>query len=508
MNIKRIFLLSFFMSFLAASVFSQSKLQSAGKASKAGVSTSVKTSSRSTKPATTKKSSATSTQLRRSSGNGEKYASAGYMEILDISFANTDANSTIIDNYDSKLYAKEVRYLTPRMSYKGLASEEKKITLNIKLFDEDGNLKTGTSSPDGFTYSCNVKVETGDGKYMNLSGWGSPKEGSYSAGLYKMEVWYKNNMLYHKEFRLYSGVTPIVSSSMFSISGMAFANTDKDGNIISDYNQTLYDGQVQYLTPKMYYNGKYSNDQNITLYFRYFKSSGELICGSASPVGYSFKASATIKPGSNSVVLSGFGNEAATSYKEGTCKVEVWLDGEKLYETNVVVSKPDSSVYTGEASTAINDFFPIWGMTLGKTTWKDSENAGYEVRIWSSGPDRYADVHDVTFWDHEGLGRFTSIYWTYYESDFPDFWKSKGFSWNNSYDAWLSTFKNLGFSINVTKEPETNVYDGRKTLSADVQAVSEDGMLRFKLDFDYGKDGYYTSSSKTLYSITVDYLGN
>ena len=338
----RLLLLSLCLGLVTLNAFSQSKLQGAGKATKVGASTATKTPTTSTK-STTKKPSTSSSQVKKAPSNSSKYAAKGYMEISDISFANTDTDNTIIDNYDSKLYAKEVKYLKPRISYKGLSNEE--ITLNIKLIDEDGKLKTGTGSPEGFTYSKEVTVEVGTGKHIILPGWGTPKGGSYDAGLYKLEVWYKDNMLFQKDIRLYSGTTPIVSSNILSISSISFANTDKDGKILSDYGQTLYDGKVQYLKPKIYYNGKYSSNQEVTLYVRYFKSSGELVAGSSSPIGFSFKESTTIRPGSNSVILTGFGNDAATNYKEGTCKAEIWMDGEKLYETDVYIRKPGSSTY-------------------------------------------------------------------------------------------------------------------------------------------------------------------
>ena len=349
MNNKKVLLLSLCIGLMPISAVSQSKLQGAGKASKVGASTTTKIPTTNAKPSSPKKSTTPSAPVKRNTNNSAKYASMGYMEIQDVSFANADADNTIIDNYDSKLYAKEVKYLTPRIAYKGLASQENGITLSVKLYDEDGKLKTGTGSPEGFTYNTDVKVEIGSGKYIKLPGWGNPKGGSYNAGLYKMEIWYKDNMLYQKEIRLYSGTTPIVSNNILSISSISFANTDKDGKIISDYGQTLYDGKVQYLKPKIYYNGKYSNNQDVTLYVRYFKSSGELVSGSSSPVGFSFKESVTIKPGSNSIILSGFGNEAATNYKEGTCKVEIWMDGEKLYETDVPIKNASSSYGTNNS---------------------------------------------------------------------------------------------------------------------------------------------------------------
>ena len=39
----------------------------------------------------------------------------------------------------------------------------------------------------------------------------------------------------------------------------------------------------------------------------------------------------------------------------------------------------------GSPST-FNDFFPIWGITLGKTTWKQAEDMGYVVKMHKEGP--------------------------------------------------------------------------------------------------------------------------
>lgn len=499
-----------FSTCLSLSAFAQSKLRgAAGKASKVGVTTPAKTSGTKAKSPVTKQKSTPATPVRRVTANGLNYAKKGYMEIVGLSFANIDINGTIIDDFGSKLYAQEIRYLQPRIFYNGLSNFQKEITLNVKIYDEDGNLKAGLLSPEGFTYNKEVQVESGNGNYLLLSGWGSSQGKTYTPGLYKVEIWYQNKLLHQDEVRLYSGITPIVRSDIFSISGVTFANYNKEGQVISDYGQPLLDGSVKFLTPRIYYSGKYANNQDVTLYFRYFNSSGELVSGTSSPIGFSFKRDVTIRPGVNSVELSGFGNEAASSYREGVCKVEIWLDGEKIYETEVTINKADSSANPSfGSSTSIDDFFPIWGMTLGKTTWKEAEDAGNQVRVWENGVGRVVDVHNVSFWDHEGSGKFTSIYWTYYESEFPILWSSKGFSWDNSYDEWLQTFKNLGFTLKINKTPVTKEYDGRNTLSAEFEATSKDGMLQFDLDFDYGKDGHYTSSPKSLYSITIRYQDN
>lgn len=507
----RTLLLSICFGLLSLNAYSQSKLAGAGKATKVGGSAASKTATtkipaKTTTPA--KKSSSQASPVKRNTN--DRYASSAYMEITGISFANTDYDGHIVDNYDAKLYASEVKYLKPQLSYRGLTSNEKNVTLYVKIVKEDGTLAKSADSPVGYTYAQEVTVKSGENQTVLLTGWGSRKGGSYTPGLYKYEIWFKDKLIFKDEVRLYSGATPVVQSDIFSISSISYANTDKDRNIISDYGQPLIDGKVQYLKPKIYYNGKYRNSQEITIYVRYFKSTGELVSGSSSPVGFSFKDNVTIKPGSNSVVLLGFGNEAATNYKEGNCKVELWLDGQKIYEDEVAIVKSGSSstYMEGTTPTSIGDFFPIWGVTLGKTTWKDGANLGYTVKQYESGNDRYMNVNgDVAFWDHEGSGIFTEIYWTCHDSDFPNSWKEKGFSWDNSYNTWVNTFKSLGFTINVTKEPTTRDYDNRKTLSAEFEALSKDGVLLFDMDFDYGDNGYNTSSPKTLYSLTVRYLG-
>lgn len=169
-----------------------------------------------------------------------------------------------------------------------------------------------------------------------------------------------------------------------------------------------------------------------------------------------------------------------------------------------------NNTFTSSSNTtgAISQFFPIWGMILGQTTWSQAEALGYKVKTFENGPKRNTDVNGVTFWDHDVDGYFTSLYWVYFDADFPPEWKSKGFSWENSYDKWISVFKNLGFSVSVKKAPTKEKYSDRNTLSAKFEAISSDGTLEFDMQFDYGDKGYQTSSPNTLYSITINSIGS
>lgn len=162
------------------------------------------------------------------------------------------------------------------------------------------------------------------------------------------------------------------------------------------------------------------------------------------------------------------------------------------------------------STTVVNDFFPIGGITLGKTTWKQAEEKGYVVEIWEKGPSRTTEVDSFTFWDHEGKGVFTDMYKTrsWHDNNLPQLWESKGFFWNNSYDQWINVFKQLGFIIKVTQQPCQEAWSGNLALKAKFEALSPDKSLLFTLDFSYGRNGHHTSSSNTLYSINVQYKGS
>ena len=160
-------------------------------------------------------------------------------------------------------------------------------------------------------------------------------------------------------------------------------------------------------------------------------------------------------------------------------------------------------------SLEINDFFPLFGFTLGKTTWGQAEEMGHKVKMLKNRPGRVTHIGEASFWDHDGMGVFTSLSWyeDEEEKDFPPLWKSKGFSWDNSYDEWMDIFRKSGFSITIEEQPSQHEYSGRTTLHAEFKALSADGLLEFDLEFDFGEKGFLTSSPNTLFTINVDYLG-
>lgn len=88
----------------------------------------------------------------------------------------------------------------PRINYVGLKAGS--FELSIKIFDKEGELCQGSSSPHDCSYLEEISVSLGKNS-EELKGWGNDKLGNWSSGDYRIEVWYNNNKLAEKEFYVY-----------------------------------------------------------------------------------------------------------------------------------------------------------------------------------------------------------------------------------------------------------------------------------------------------------------
>lgn len=192
------------------------------------------------------------------------------------------------------------------------------------------------------------------------------------------------------------------------------------------------------------------------------------------------------------VVLKGTGKSRYVNTSEGT------EDMVLIQDINEEVEIADVS---NQSNSAIDVFFPLFGVTLGKTTIDQAVvDLGGEYKVDEDTGELYLDVENIHFDDLHIQGTVTDIYWTKDYRDFPDSWKSKGFSWEKTYDEWLDVFRRLGFKIEEDYMPVPDIY-GRSY----IDALSPDGRLSFQLRFMYGKDGYQTSSPNALDSVYVSY---
>lgn len=133
----------------------------------------------------------------------KKAAKTAYMDIRRIEFANIKDESSAIEDseiihpFGSDLYASDIKYLAARIYYDSAIQNDKKVTLCIKLIDPEGKLIVNTSSPAGYSFQIDKDIY---GRQTNQSldilSWGNISERIFYPGIWKLELWYDNQMIY------------------------------------------------------------------------------------------------------------------------------------------------------------------------------------------------------------------------------------------------------------------------------------------------------------------------
>lgn len=122
------------------------------------------------------------------------------IKITDIEIANIYKGGDIETNYGQTIYSRNSMYLQPRIRYIG--TQNKYITLKVKWYRPNGSLSTGDSSPSGYSQQSSCNIYSGSNS-ITLSGWGNENKGNWSAGQYRVEIWYDDVCLGTKSFRIY-----------------------------------------------------------------------------------------------------------------------------------------------------------------------------------------------------------------------------------------------------------------------------------------------------------------
>lgn len=120
--------------------------------------------------------------------------------VTKLEVANTDENNNIIQDYGTTIWDFKTKYLTPRITIKPFKSSGT-YTIYVKLY-KDGVLKTGSSSPTGYSYSSKISISGNSSQVITLSGWGSKTAGHWSIGEYRFEIWYGDYCIGSKNFQV------------------------------------------------------------------------------------------------------------------------------------------------------------------------------------------------------------------------------------------------------------------------------------------------------------------
>lgn len=123
-----------------------------------------------------------------------------YPLIIDsIKIANVNYMHEVIDGFGARLVSERTQYLQPQLHYRGIMHGEVEFT--VRWFTpEHGWFKSGaprlshTQRVSAYIYE--------EQKTVNLKGLGNSTPGFWSAGRYKIEIWYGKVLLASQEFSI------------------------------------------------------------------------------------------------------------------------------------------------------------------------------------------------------------------------------------------------------------------------------------------------------------------
>lgn len=118
------------------------------------------------------------------------------LEITDVSFMNATYDNRVITPVGQPLYAHEMRFLRPVITYDG-PSVDKEVDLYTRIYDPDGNMMVSKDiSPDGYTQGYNFAFYPGEQIEVRGMGWGNRSQNLFSPGQYRFELWIDGENIY------------------------------------------------------------------------------------------------------------------------------------------------------------------------------------------------------------------------------------------------------------------------------------------------------------------------
>lgn len=125
------------------------------------------------------------------------------------------------------------------------------------------------------------------------------------------------------------------TSAPFSITSVDVANTDVEGNIITDYGSSIYSYQTQYLKPRIKCDVETAGTYEI--FIKLITPDGTYSTGNGSPSGYSYSSTLTMEAGTHTYLISGWGAKTSGKWAAGTYRFEFYYDDELVGQKQFTV---------------------------------------------------------------------------------------------------------------------------------------------------------------------------
>ena len=109
------------------------------------------------------------------------------------------------------------------------------------------------------------------------------------------------------------------------ITDIEIANVTYDGDIHTNYGNSLYGSSTMFLQPRIKYTGLSSGNKTIKV--KWYNPDGSIHRGTSSPSGFSQSQSMYVYSGDNNTyTLTSWGNSSKGHWRSGTYRIEIWYE--------------------------------------------------------------------------------------------------------------------------------------------------------------------------------------
>ncbi len=121
--------------------------------------------------------------------------------IYSVNIANTDKNDQIITEVYEDIPSKETQYIHTALSI--IPRVEGTYEIGIKFITPDGKVSTADPTfQSPYTFTSTLQINNQQLDYAT-GGWGSENPGTWPAGNYQIEIYYKDRLIYVKQFTIH-----------------------------------------------------------------------------------------------------------------------------------------------------------------------------------------------------------------------------------------------------------------------------------------------------------------
>lgn len=128
------------------------------------------------------------------------------------------------------------------------------------------------------------------------------------------------------------------------IYSIEIGNETYDGDVITDYGQTIYSSETMYLFPRINY--KSYADREYTFDVKWIKPDGSIRRGDSSPAGYSQSFPYSLSYGEGNKYLYSWGSKTKGNWEAGDYAIEIWCEGTLLKRKEFTIFSKKKTNYS------------------------------------------------------------------------------------------------------------------------------------------------------------------